>query len=524
MATTLTPTASAQDLSAAPNRETWPRSAWTDAALLAGITLVAAALRFYGISARTFWFDETVSAQISRLTWSQFIQALWNREANMGFYYTLLHFWLLIGHTEGFIRAFSAIFSVATIPVVYALGVRLFNRKTGFVAAWLLSINVFHVCYAQTARGYALVVFLLSVATLLLVKNLQEPGSPRWGTYTSVCVLAVYTHFFAGLVVLAHCVSLLFLKKSDVPWRGFLRGMARFSFLMIPIAIFIARVGPGPLNWIQKPRPDTVLNFLIDMAGNGGIRLLALEAIPILVAGFWGAAMYRTEGRTLKTWSFALMWAWLMVPILILLAVSEKQPVFLARYLNLTLPPFVLLLSAGITRMRPAFLGWIFAALISVASIAGTLTYYRDGFEAGIDDWRSATSFIFQHAHPGDDIFFYLNFGRIPFEYYKSITSPTPLWPKSLDAPDDEALSYRDFQFKYLGESLANSRVAGDRVWLVFLYYTDPDGKPNRSATICRAVFGNGRRLVEEKEFSGVRVLLFSRDKQGETSTSIIKP
>ncbi len=519
MVTTATPVTPARDLTAAPDRTTWRRSGWTDAALLAGITLVAAAMRLHGISARSFWFDEAVSPEIARLPWSQFIKVLWNREANMAFYYVLLHFWLSIGQTEGFIRGFSALFSVATVPVIHALGVRLFSRRAGLVAAWLLSINAYHVFYAQEARGYALVIFLSSLATLQLLKNLQEPASARWGAYTAISALAVYTQFFGGLVVVAHGVSLLFLKRDDVPWRDFLRSLTRFSFLMIPIAVFVVRVGPAPIAWIQKTRPDTVLNFLIDIGGNGGIWLLAFDAIALAAAGFWGAALWRAKGRTLQTWSFALVWAWLLVPILILLAASEWRPLFVPRYLSPSLPAFLLLISAGIARLRPAVLAWILGAIISVGSIAGT-TIYPMNFDLGRDDWRSATSFIFDHAQPGDGVFFFVNFGRIPFEYYKSIRHPSPEWPKSLEATENAGVSDRDFQTKSLGELLTDARPAGDRVWLVMLYDTNRDGTPGFASIVCRAVFAKGRRLLEERHFAEVTVLLYSRDRQGASQIS----
>ena len=480
-------------------------------ALLAGIVLVAAILRLHAISARTFWFDETVSVEIARLPWSQFVLALWNREANMSFYYVLVHYWLLLGSSEGVVRGLSALFSVATIPVIHALGVRLFNRKTALVAAWLLSINAFHVCYGQEARGYALAVFLACVATLLFVRNLQEPAQARWGTYTLVCVLLVYTHFLGGLIVLAHCASLAFLRREDIPWREFFRFLIRFSLLVIPIAVFVAKTGSGPINWIQKTSLRTIYYALTSMSGNGGMPLLALVVIAVLAAACWTFLSWRGTGLGSETWAYLLLWSWLLVPVFLVILASAKWPLFVTRYLIPCLPALVLLAAAGITRIRPAALGWVLCAAISVGSLAGTVSYYRKDFDIGRDDWRGATSYIFGHAQSGDGVFFHLNFGRIPFEYYKSLLRPLPSWPQPLDAADHASLTSSDFQFRNLGDSLQSARPAGDRVWLVLMYDTDPDGKPNRASLMSRAVFGKGRSLVDEKEFSGVTVLLYSR-------------
>ena len=489
------------------------RGSLIDAALLAGIVIAGAVLRSYAISSRVFWFDETVSIGVARLPWLQFLRALWGREAYMAFYFLLLRAWLSIGSSELFIRSLSVIFSVATIPVVFALGARLFNRKTGFVAAWFLAVNAFHISYAQEVRGYALVVFLTAVATLVFVRNLQDPPSAHWRVYTLLCVLSVYSHFFGGLVVLAHCVSLLFLEKNriDPVWRDLLHSLMWFSTLIIPVAAFVVKTGPGPINWIEKTRADTFVSFLIAFAGEGGRLLLLLDAIAIFMAGLAWFATWRTRKHG-NEWPIGLAWAWFLVPMMVLLGASVIQPLFVWRYFSPCLPPFALLLAVGIDRIRPAVLAWILAAGISLAAIAGTVLNYGKDVVLGRDNWRNATSFIFDHSRPGDDVFFFINLGHIPFEYYRSIRQPMPEWPKPLEAFGDSGLTYHDFQFEYFGDSLAKSRVPGNRVWLVLVYDSDPDGKPNRASLVSRAVFGSGRHLVDQRSFSGVTVLLYSKD------------
>src|SRR5258705_3772980 len=149
-----------------------PDRAWDDPItsswLLTLITLVDAVLRLHASTAKSFWLDEAISVGIARLPWQQFFDVLRHREINMALYYVLLHFWLVLGSSEGFIRGLSVLFSVATVPVMYALGARLFGRGTGLLAAWLLAINAYNVRYAQEARGYALVIFLAVLTTWLL--------------------------------------------------------------------------------------------------------------------------------------------------------------------------------------------------------------------------------------------------------------------------------------------------------------------------------------------------------------------
>ena len=102
---------------------------------IAAITFIAALMRLYGLNSKSVWFDETMSAEIARLPWSQFALAIWNFEANMAPYYVLLHFWSALGGSTAFIRALSVVISTATIPAIYLLGTRLFGRKAGLISA-----------------------------------------------------------------------------------------------------------------------------------------------------------------------------------------------------------------------------------------------------------------------------------------------------------------------------------------------------------------------------------------------------
>ena len=134
--------------------------------LLALITAVAAALRFHSLAAKSFWFDEGVSVAIARLDWYNFARILWRREANMSLYYLFLRFWLHFGESEFFVRSLSVLFAIASIPVIYVLGRRLFGSRVGLIAAALLAINAYHIQYSQDARSYSLMVFLCLLSSL----------------------------------------------------------------------------------------------------------------------------------------------------------------------------------------------------------------------------------------------------------------------------------------------------------------------------------------------------------------------
>lgn len=481
-------------------------------ALLAALTLTAAVLRIYAISSKSFWFDEIMGLENARLPWPLFLRALGTREANMAPYYLLLRYWLHLGQSEGIVRALSVLFSVATVPILYALGRRLFDRRTGLLAALLLSINAFHIRYAQEARSYAMVVFLVTLGTWLLVRNLQQPSSAHWGVYSAICVLAVYGHFYAGLVIAAQLGALAVLPRKDVPWKTIARHLCWFALMMIPIAVILVRTGTGPIGWTQPFALETLLNFGFNISGNYGRPLLILNVIAIGLAFTAASRAWAATHRAKDVWSYWLLFLWLFAPVAIVFVASIASPVFMARYLNPCLPAMTLLAAAGIAKFRPAILGWLLFAAISLCSILGTVSYYRRDFDVGRQPWRAATSYVFDHAQPGDTMFFYLSGAQLPFDFYGRERNPPPEWPKPLNPPYyDVAWNENEFQ-AIPGTDVPAARPSGNRVWLVLLLPLNPSGMPNMTDTRVRDWFAAGRHRVDVQNLYPLSIVLFAND------------
>jgi 4-amino-4-deoxy-L-arabinose transferase-like glycosyltransferase len=484
--------------------------------LLGLIVILAAYLRLHALAARSFWLDEGMSAEIARLRWSQFFLLLWHHEANMALYYLLLRFWMKMGNGEALVRGLSVIFAVATVPVIYALGRRLFGTAVGLAAAWLLAINAYDVWYSQEARSYALLVFLVTLSTWLLVRNIQQPADARWGVYALVSALAIYSQFFAALVILAQGVSLWWLRGSDFSWRDYLRSLRWIVYMTVPLAIFIIRVGVSPVNWIPRISASAVWNFFVQMAGFGGKWLVTLDVLALGVAAFaaWRANRARQRERSSAAWTYALVFSWLLLPILLTIGESLFTPFFVNRYLIICLPALMLGVAAGIARVRPVVLSALLLAAISILSLQGTRAYLHQEFDPYQEDWRSVTAYILDRAQPGDAIYF-TPLARLPYEYYRSQRNPIPPGPTVLDAADGNELVYQDFTFTPLAESLRDARTAPDRVWIVSFWKIFPNGKSDRPTVMLSAVYGKGRALVDEKEFPNFTIRLFAADANG---------
>jgi uncharacterized membrane protein len=177
------------------------RSTLISVVTLTLLTTLAAGLRFFALARKPFWLDECFSVEVARLSWHDFAFLLWRREANMALYYLLLRGWLSFGSTPYFIRSLSVIFSLAAVPAIFWLGSHLFDRRVGLIAAALLSVNAYHIRYAQEARSYSLFCLLAILSSGFLVATLRRDSRRSWIGYVVSSVLAVYAHLYALLLI-----------------------------------------------------------------------------------------------------------------------------------------------------------------------------------------------------------------------------------------------------------------------------------------------------------------------------------
>jgi len=485
-------------------------SAW----LLIGITVIGALFRFYGLTEKQIWLDEAWSFSIARLPFTKFFLTLWDREAGMALYFFLLHIWLHLGTSLGSIRALSVIFSVATIPIVYALGVRLYGKTAGLLAAWVLALNAFHIRYAQEARSYAMLAFFSALATWILVRNLQQLRSPRWGAYTIACALLVYSHTLGTLIIVVHALWLFCLPRSEVPWRQVARSYAWLACCLAPLVVFSLKTGTNRVDWIEPIGPRTMLFFWEVLAGNQGVELLILEVIAIGIIIFTTVRAPKNTQGIRSGQGDVLVLAWLFIPVTALLAASLVHPLFIPRYLISCAPALALAVGAGIARIRRFAPALALLILISALSVMGTIAYYYKDLDIGRADWERPANYILDHAQPGDGIFFYESANQMIFDFYRSQRKPSPEWPESLNPGGGESPQTDLFPDGAPPlPALAGSRPAGNRVWLVLTFPSPaPGGKPDTEGRKIRDWFATGRRRLDVPVFFPIGVILYSRE------------
>ena len=307
----------------------------------------------------------------------------------MALYHAVLRVWLPLVDGEAGTRALSVIFAVATLPVVYALARRLYDRRTAVFAVLLLSVNVSFVGYSRDARSYALTLLLVTASSYALVRAEERSGRVPWALYGVTAGLAVWAHLLAAFVIAAQVAWLWFQRRGRrLPGLGL--GLGALVVLLAPLALVVVLGDQEPqLDWLPRPGVRKLPGlFLWFVDSRVTLVLYFLGATTALVVAI---AKWRRDRVPPKAETLLVLW--LLVPPALAFVLSYATPLYLYRYFLSSLPALVVVVAAGLARVRPA---WVGVALVGVTLAFSARTTHACMPDCKIrhDDWRSAAAYL----------------------------------------------------------------------------------------------------------------------------------
>jgi len=170
-------------------------------ASLALMMALALVLRLAGIGKESLWWDEYTShVYLNAPSLYDFL--VLNRTLDpltLPFYYTLEYLWTHYVHDSVLsLRLMSIAIGIATIPLLYALGRRLFGTWAGLTAAALLAVSPTHIHHSQSIRMYVVFIFLAAVVAWTFVRLLEKSRLSLWALHGAASFLLYWTHPFEG--------------------------------------------------------------------------------------------------------------------------------------------------------------------------------------------------------------------------------------------------------------------------------------------------------------------------------------
>jgi mannosyltransferase len=392
-----------------------PATASPACLILVLLTIGGAWLRLSHLGAKSLWLDEGATVALARASWQHFAWVWWHGEANLQtIYFLLMRSWIRLGSSEAFLRLPSALFGIASIPLMYFVGRKFMGVMPSLVAAGLLGFSPSAVYYSQEARSYSLGILVVLLSTYFFVRAMEENGAGDWVLWTICGITAFYSHDFTALVLVAQMMSLLF-KAPPVPWRRAILCGAIIFAAAVPGLTYVFRATPENLHFIWMPRPSLKEFWHLAMFFGGSGVKIALACI-LWGAGIAAVIQGRREGKAELAWRGVLLLLWAVIPAVLLALVSLREPMFLQRYVIFSLPATALLAGMGAAMLSKWRIGQVLAIVLCAAAVPTIVRNYNKPRE----DWRGATGLVLSSATPGDAVAFFPFYARVMLDYYSS--------------------------------------------------------------------------------------------------------
>jgi len=235
-----------------------------------------------------------------------------------------------LGESEFSLRLPEFLMGVITIPVIYWFARDFLSAKVGILAAFLLSVSVFHIRHSnEAARGYtALVLFTLLSSYFFLRLITDRYPDKRRQDRLFLCIftaLGALSHFYYIWTVMAQVLTILstfvierfFRKEQAVRFRSYTMSNL-LAIIIFGYLISLLIIGPNFLRGLL----DSYWNF--KWAG----KAISFETVGMLFTGK-------------RTFSYGLIFSILAITTLI--ALWKLRRYTLAKYLFfLTVLPMVI--------------------------------------------------------------------------------------------------------------------------------------------------------------------------------------
>jgi uncharacterized membrane protein len=383
-------------------------------------------LRLYALDFQSLWYDEGLQYYVVT---QNSIGALFQqtRSFHPPLSFIINHLFLLLGDSDFLFRLPSALFGIASLPVLYVLGRELTSKQVAVFAVFVLALSPFHIWYSQEGRMYSQLVFVSTLSSVLLLQALRRGETRWWVYYVLVSAAGMYTHVFMGLALAAQflwvalnyrrhllpimvsgfVVALLFLPWTlFLPWvKGFAHnvsadgltlglapvGRGHFSWPVVPYTLFVYAAGFSLGPSVTELHADKSLQFILSFLPS--IMIVMFVFVLLLGIGIW--AIHKCFGA--RAAMFCLLGFFIPFVGTALYSLAPYAA-FNVRYTVTAFPYFCLLVGtavASLDRVNKIFSALAVVALIgiSAASLYNHFTnprYAKEDVRSAVAFWQQA--------------------------------------------------------------------------------------------------------------------------------------
>ncbi len=341
---------------------------------------MAALLRLYGIGHQGLWFDEAYTVMLVKLPLGRMLTTIPKTESTPYLYYLLAWVWThIFGRGAADLRALSALFGIAVVPVAYLATTRLLgSSRAGLVVAALAAFNPLLIWYSQEARAYELLVLMGACTLLAFAYARDQPSPKRLGAWAVTSGLALASHYDAALVVVPEAVWLLIVHRRQIGAWLAVAFVAACGGGLLPL--LIEQSNKGNSSWIKKaPLNDRLAQILPQfLLGTGSHAHVVLMWIgfALAVAGF--VLLIRRGSVNERRGALGAAVIAIAGFALVMAVVAAGSDTVLTRNLLALWLPAAIALGAGLAATRAGRLGVAITVALCSLGLVATVSVATD--------------------------------------------------------------------------------------------------------------------------------------------------
>jgi uncharacterized membrane protein len=420
--------------------------------------------------------------------------------------------WTTAGNSEFVARSIAVLLGSAAVWLMYALGVRLLDRKLAVVGALLLATSPFFIWYSQEARFITLAVVTSLLSMYAFHRAVVGGSCTDWLVYAIATTMVLLAFVANAFLVVAQGLYLVLLKHRRVvlpKWIAWQTpvGLIFGAWLLISYGgVAVDMVHEPATLQTGTPRelspavvPYTLLAFSSGFSMGPSVRELHISRELWMLLGhlptltpltlLFGTlcvmgivALYRETDMAV----FLLLW--LVIPVAgVLLMAATTDVAYNVRYACAAFPAYLFVLAGAIATLRRRVLqATVMVAVLCVNGISLANHYFNPRYAK--EDTRAAARYL-EAVGEAEDVIVVVG-STVGLKHYYKGGVPIVAWD-SVATRDQAAI------FRYV-KALSNEHK---RLWIVTIRPWEIDPKGQVQTTLSQ-----WHSITRLTEFAGVEI------------------
>ncbi len=389
-------------------------------------------------------------------------------------YFVFLNVWRDLNSSIFFARLFSVLCVALTIKVAASISQRLWRELHPGWVACVLAFHPFMIWAAMEIRVYALVMLLAAMLLLLFFDGYvvdADSRRARW-LYLPVSVLALYTYYYLGFILVANALVLIFLRR----WRvlfSYLASMFAAGLCFAPMTLIALRQvsthtrplnAPTPLWEAAKIISWRVKEYILPTEESFLLSYRSWIFRVVYASVAWFAAR---RVRQFLTTANIVIWTTAAITCLLFLAALRvtTEDMMLPRHTAVLFLPAILLAFSvmQLIRQREGVLIGVLLMLI-FNTFSFSIAYKKLTQER---TWDQVAEYLKANERPDQPILVFHAAAALPLAYYYSGSNALVPLPKENRF---ETFDIRDYVLRdeqEIFDAIARTPGEHDELWLV---------------------------------------------------------